>query len=218
MRRQVSHLLQVVCQYMSGPKYLKGECHHCGGHLEWPVETTGLTADCPHCGQPTELMLPPPTLESGVPRRWLVLTLLAIGILVGGLVTCVVLLKHYENRIARYRAKAAAAASQRAAPGAPAGVPIPPGSTNNFETSGVSLEQTPGSSLVYAVGTLKNSASRQRFGVRVELDLLDAQGQKVGTAKDYQQVLEPGAEWRFKALVVAGKAVSAQVASIQEEQ
>jgi hypothetical protein len=82
----------------------------------------------------------------------------------------------------------------------------------------VTIEKTPGSSLVYAVGTVKNPEVRQRFGVRVELDLLDARGEKVGTAKDYQQVLEPGAEWHFKALVVESKAASAKVAAIKEDQ
>jgi len=41
----------------------------------------------------------------------------------------------------------------------------------------------------------------------------------MGTAKDYQAVLEPGAEWRFKALVVDPKGVvAAKVASLKEEQ
>jgi hypothetical protein len=203
---------------MTGPKYLKGECQHCHGHLEFPVESTGLTADCPHCGQVTELMLPLPPLESSVPRRWLVMTAIAIAILVSGLVTCVVLLKHFEHRLARLKAKTAASASQTPESAPTAGALGQPATNAGFQVSAVALEKTPGSSLVYAVGSLKNTANRQRFGVRLEFDLLDGQGQKVGTAKDYQPVLEPGAEWRFKALVVSGKAVSAKVASIQEDQ
>ena len=186
--------------------------------MEWPVESTGLSADCPHCGQPTELMLPVPVLESGVPRRWLVLTILAIAILVGGLSTCLVLLKQYERRLGRLKAKAAAAAAQSPGPGAVTGQPGQGAGTNGFAVSPVALEKTPGSSLIYAVGTLSNTAGRRRFGVRVEVELLDNQGQKVGTATDYQGVIEPGAQWRFRALVVSGQAVSARVSAIQEQQ
>jgi hypothetical protein len=80
------------------------------------------------------------------------------------------------------------------------------------------LEKTAGTSLVCAVGTVNNPTKRQRFGVKVELALLDAVGQKLGTATDYRQVLEPGGQWRFKALVVDSKAVSAKVESIKEDQ
>ena len=71
---------------------------------------------------------------------------------------------------------------------------------------------------MYAVGTLTNAANRQRFGVKVELDLLDDGGQKVGGAKDYQPVIEPHGEWQFKALVVDSKAKSAKVAAVSEQQ
>ncbi len=202
---------------MSGAKYLKGPCQHCGGNIEFPVESTGTNADCPHCGQPTILMIAPPPMESSVPRRWLVMTVVAMVILLGGLAVCLGLLKRYEDRLARQKQRATAA-GQAPAPATATGQPGTPAASSGLSASAVSLERTPGSSLVYAVGTLKNNANRQRFGVRIEFDLLDADGQKIGTAKDYQQVLEPGAEWRFKALVIAAKAVNARVASIQEDQ
>jgi len=65
---------------------------------------------------------------------------------------------------------------------------------------------------------LKNNTDRKRFGVKVELELLDAADQNVGTATDYQAVMEPEAEWRYQALVVASKAKSARIASIKEDQ
>jgi hypothetical protein len=89
---------------------------------------------------------------------------------------------------------------------------------NGFTVSPITLEKTAGSSLVYAVGTVKNSTDRQRFGVRIEFELLDAEGKKLGTAKDYQQVMEAGSEWHCKALVVESKAASARLAGIKEEQ
>jgi len=87
-----------------------------------------------------------------------------------------------------------------------------------FRVSVITLEKTSGSSLVYAVGTLTNPSDRQRFGVRIELDLLDSTGQKVGTTKDYQQVIEPNGQWQFKALVVGSKAATARLASVKEDQ
>jgi hypothetical protein len=55
--------------------------------------------------------------------------------------------------------------------------------------------------LVYAVGTLTNDTTRQRFGVKVEIDVLDAHRNKLGSATDYTEVIEPGKEWKFRALV-----------------
>src|SRR2546423_15082904 len=87
-----------------------------------------------------------------------------------------------------------------------------------FGVGPVDLEKVKGSSLVYATGTLTSLTNRQRYGVKIELDLLDGSGKKVGQAKDYQQVMEPNGQWHFKALVVDSKAASAKVASVKEDQ
>ena len=86
-----------------------------------------------------------------------------------------------------------------------------------FRASPVTLQKNLGSSLIYAVGTLTNAAARQRFGVKVLLDLFDDAGNKVGEATDYQQVIEPRSEWNFRALVVTPKTASASITSIREE-
>jgi hypothetical protein len=52
----------------------------------------------------------------------------------------------------------------------------------------------------------------------VELDLLDAGGQKIGVARGYKPVLEPGAKWQFKLPVGDAKAASARLASVKEGQ
>ncbi len=91
-------------------------------------------------------------------------------------------------------------------------------SQKEFQISAISFEKTPGTSLVHAVGTVNNLASRQRFGVKLELDLLDSAGHKIGIARDYQQVMEPRSQWRFNAPVIDSKAVSAALASIKEDQ
>ena len=205
---------------MSRPKYLKGACQHCGGHIEFPVESIGMTVDCPHCGQVTELMLAPPSTESVAPRRWKVMAVVAVLILVLGLAACLVGLKYYQKVLARLAARRRPVPAETATNSVPGAAENPADVTVkvDFQVSAITFEKAPDSSLVYAVGTLKNRAPRQRFGVRIELDLFDATGQKVGTAKDYQPVMEPNGEWRFRALVVDAKAVSAKVASIKEDQ
>jgi hypothetical protein len=98
-----------------------------------------------------------------------------------------------------------------------------PATKAGFRISPITLEKdkpsgnSVASSLVYATGTLTNPSDKQRFGVRIELDLYDATDKKIGTATDYAQVIEPKADWHFKALVVATKAKSAKLSAIKEE-
>ena len=67
------------------------------------------------------------------------------------------------------------------------------------------------------MGTVKNNSDRQRFGVKIELDLLDAQDNKIGTTSDYIAILEPHKNWQFRALLTQPKAVKANVAKIEEQ-
>jgi hypothetical protein len=90
--------------------------------------------------------------------------------------------------------------------------------TNDFAISPVKLQKTPGSSLVYVTGKIRNLTGRQRFGVKVELGLFDAQTNAIGRASDYQPVLEPNGDWRFKALVMESQAASARLNTIAEDQ
>ncbi len=195
-------------------KYLKGECQQCGDHIEFPAEAAGTTTECPHCGKPTELLLVAPEMESSVPTRAIVYTVIAVLILVGGLVGTQIALKRARRLVEHKNDASSMPAAKQAAATAPVG-PVP---KDGFRVSSITLEKTPGSSLVYAVGTVRNETDRRRFGVKVELDVLDETGQKVGSAKDYQPALEPRAEWRVRALVVGSKAASAKLACITEEQ
>ena len=167
-------------------------------------------------------MLERPPEEPSLPRRVIVWTVAAIIVLALGLVGAMLALKRAERWAAKQKqergAPAATAPANDGQPSAASSQPVVP-ENDELTASEISLEKAVGTSLVYAVGTVKNKANKQRFGLKLELDLLDASGQKVGTAKDYQAVLEPGAEWRFKALVVEPKGVvSAKVASLKEEQ
>ena len=96
--------------------------------------------------------------------------------------------------------------------------PKAPKSIDDLKVGPITLEKSKGSSLVYAVGVLRNDSGHQRFGVNLQLELTDARGNKAGTAKDYRAVIEPRQEWRFRALVLDSKAVSAKVAAIREEE
>ena len=188
---------------MSDQKYLKGECQHCGGHLEFSAEAAGTTAACPHCGQATDLFL-------AVPVKTIVWTAITVLILIGGLIGVMIALK---------RAQRLAAANKIAPAVRPvAATPPDPFAQAGFHVSAITLEDTPGSSLVYAVGTVRNATNRRRFGVKVELELFDAAGKSIGAAKDYQATIETQAEWKFKALVVESKVASAKITSIKEDQ
>jgi gas vesicle protein len=192
-------------------KNLQGECQSCRERIEFSAGNAGLTADCPHCGQPTELLPAlPPELKSPAPTKAIIYTAIALVILLGGLIGTVAALKRAEHLSTRQRetlAKTKAqAATKLADPFAPAG----------FSVSPLALEKSQSGSIVHAVGKVHNLTNRQRFGVRIELELLDDTGSKVGEAKDYQSILEPNAEWQFHALVVEKRAVGAKVLVIKE--
>ena len=149
-----------------------------------------------------------------MPVKTIVYTAIAVLILIGGLVGAMIAVNRLQ-RTAEQRKAASTSANSRNA--------TPPKSTDRFEQAGfrvsaVTLEKTPGSSLVYAVGSIHNEANRRRFGVKVEIEVLDATGGKIGTASDYQQALEPKAEWNFKALVLESNAATARIVAIKEDQ
>jgi hypothetical protein len=93
--------------------------------------------------------------------------------------------------------------------------------TNNLAVLGLSIERPrggKGSRLTYVTGVLQNRSDRKRFGVRIDLNLLDRTRQLVGMATDYTPVIEPKDTWRFRALVLDSRAVGASVATIKEDQ
>lgn len=75
-----------------------------------------------------------------------------------------------------------------------------------------------GSKLTYVTGLMQNQADTKRFGVRVDLYLLDTAGRQVGIATDYTPVIEPKDSWRFRALVLDRRAVNARLKEIKEDQ
>ncbi len=164
-------------------------------------------------------MLPQPPEEPVFSRKALFLTVSAILIMVLALVSTMLGLRHYQKLLAQRKARVAPVAQPPTATNSPApAAPVEEGTVqSDFRVSPIALEKQAGSSLVYAVGTVKNLLDKQRFGVKVEVELYDAAGQKLGLARDYQQILEPGGEWKFKALVVEPGASTVKLASIQEQ-
>lgn len=202
---------------MNKRKYLKGACQHCGGHLEFLADHIGMVVPCPHCQMETELLLLPPPEQPTITRRALVWTAAAILILGLGFAGALIALKRAQRWAEGQRRQLTSAAASPATSNSEPSVATGP-KQSELSASSVILEKTPGSSLVYAVGTIRNTSARRRFGIKVELELVDEAGQKIGTASDYRQVLEPGAQWDFKALVVQPKTASAKILSIREDQ
>ena len=195
---------------MSTSNFVKGECRACGGHLEFPAVAAGESIVCPHCSERTALVPGISPNKNKDARR-----------ILAGLLALIVVAGSASGYFLMRQAKPVAAI--------PAAVVIPTNnspalatakeaSTNDFALSAIQLEKTPGSSLVYATGKIRNLSDHRRFGVKVELNLFDAGDQLIGQAKDYQSLLEPGAEWQFKAMIMESKAVSARVNSIREDQ
>ena len=76
---------------------------------------------------------------------------------------------------------------------------------------------TKGARLSYVTGMVENSSTQQRFGVRLELDLLDPSGNKIDSATDYCEMLAPRQTWNFRAKVHDSRAVKAKLAGIRED-
>jgi hypothetical protein len=203
-------------------------CRQCGGHIEFPSQGVGMWIHCPHCGEKTQLVAPPPipsvTSTAPVPRKpkssrrtlFIVVGIIAGLVIVGVGAVLLIGFKIEQHREARR----AVVIHQ---------VPPPSDATPKVEQqpdadlwkglkpSGVSIESSPKSRLVYAVGTIKNNTDKQRFGVKVTLDILDKQGEKLGTTTDYTQFIDAHKDWSFKALVAYPKAKTAKVTAISEE-
>jgi hypothetical protein len=213
---------------------LKIECPHCGqrtllvGPNSQPATApprTGPQGNTPADSQP----MPEPQPESAKPKTLLpIAILLVIAALAGGAIW------YSKGRPGRERddagsAKVPASNPSKATPtrvtnepastdaAIPTETPTTDKSIDDLKPSAVILEKAKSGSLMYAVGTVKNESPHQRFGVKVEIELTDAQGRPAGKATDYTQVIEPRQEWRFRALVLDAKAASGRVVAVKED-
>lgn len=220
------------------------DCPHCGTRTKLfrpepvveeavpaaePVEKPPAPAapPAPRAPKPRQLPAatpaPAPVVESGFGKRTLllaVLTLIVVGALAGG---GFYLRKNRGSKSAETGVTPTNAApvtvstdTNSAAFNAPV-TATKPKKLEDLNVGNPSLEKAKSGSLVYAVGVLKNQSDHQRYGVRVEFELLDASGKTVGKASDYKDVIEPRKEWRYRALVLTKKAASARLVSVNED-
>lgn len=197
---------------MEEPKYLKSSCLHCGGHIEFPEAGVGQAIPCPHCGQSTVLAIsasPIPPRSRTVLWAGLAMGIIAAG--VGGF------FYFHPTPPAEESKPVAPSRGPEAGPKAAEVKKEKEKSLADLKVATVQFEKTEGTSLTYAVGKLKNDSAFQRFGVKLELKLIDVGGRNVGLATDYAPLIEPHAEWNFHALVTDPKAVKAEVSDIKEE-
>ena len=192
---------------MSQTEFSKCECRHCAGHIEFPAEAGGQTIACPHCGQPTELPAPLTPKKS---RRPLMIAIIVL--LVAAAIGAVMISLKLGGKVS------VAEKNFSVATNLPAIKPPEETTTNGFAFSALKLEKTPGSSLIYVTGTIRNLNDRQRFGVKAEFNLLATNGAAAGKASDYAPTLEKNGVWKFKALVMESKAANATLNSIREDQ
>jgi len=214
-------------------EHLKCPCQACGGFIEFPAQGIGLAVECPHCQQTTTLVAadeaenasieqietPAPAPASRQPKRrlvWIVLLLLFGAVIAAALF---IYQDHWSTpKSSAEKSPIAETPASNAAPASPAPAARNAKSIDDLKAGPITLEKTKGSSLVHAVGILRNDSDHQRFGVTIELEMSDAGGNPAGKARDYKDVLEPRQSWRFRALVLDSKAVSAKVATIREEE
>jgi hypothetical protein len=204
---------------MSTTKFLKCSCTECKGHIEYPADAAGATIECPHCQKPTLLTVEAAAPAGGISGRswkfWVILGALAVLVLLA--VAVPVMLKRVANHLARKASVRAAANAPAATNNIPAAAPASPVANvmNDFETGPVTIDKS--GSILYAEGALKNTLTKQRFSVRVDLELLDSSGRSVGAATDYAPTIEANAEWKFRAMVLKKEAATARVTRIREQ-
>jgi hypothetical protein len=182
-----------------------------------------MTIDCPHCGGRTALVSNLPGIASAPARDSSEKPNSKLPLVAGSVLLALILA---ATGVARYRAGKQSstflsptnAVTQARTNSETSTVPSrTPEEGESLNAGPVTLQRTEGSGLVYAIGTANNNSDRQRFGVRIELDLLDEHDNKIGTASDYIAVLEPHKDWQFRALLSQPKAAKAKIAKIEEQ-
>jgi hypothetical protein len=209
-------------------KLLKCSCKECGNHLAFGPSMLNTVITCPHCGQWTELSSDSQAgLGEPKSRRFPVMVLVGVLVLAAAAAGGFVFMKNKKSDAETKPLKMALAPINAAPEPAP-----PPATTetvaennvqrtkslDDLKVSVIELQKTPGTSLVHAVGTVKNDSDFVRFGVKIELALFNKDGKKIGTAQDYQSTIEPHKDWRFKALVADPRTVTTKFTSLTEDE
>jgi hypothetical protein len=189
---------------MSDADYLKCPCQNCGGSIAFPAGGVGEVINCPHCGEQTKLV--------STPSKSVGKSAISIGLILSLLCLVTSSMGIYWRMTQKLNPPAQAIQTSTTATIPKAFIEL-----NDFQFGGITLKKADGSGLVYAQGTVTNDTDRQRFGVKIELDLFNAQDDKIGSASDYLAVLEPHKAWQFNALLTEPKTVRAKLANIEEQ-
>jgi hypothetical protein len=208
-------------------KFAKCACRRCGGRIEFPILGAGQEICCPHCGKPTLLFVSRIEREEagggrGARKRVFLVLAIAACVAAGGAY------HYFGSKKLQPAAEAPILPIQTSnaspvvsAPISPPPPPKPmplPDPWHGLKSGQVTLERTGEGRLVYAVGTLTNATARQRFGVKVVIDVLDEHRNKIGSATDYAEVIEPGKEWKFRAMVTDKTASAAKLTNVKEQE
>jgi hypothetical protein len=214
---------------MSDENYLKCSCKECGNNIEFPPAAAGQVVECPHCKEWTELKVEDEEAVDGEDApgksKLSMLAAVAVGMVIVAAIAAVIFFRARSKTAVEQPApplvKVTAAPTNlpptNAAPAKPVVVEKKPKSLDDLKVSAVQLEKAKVGSLVYAIGTVTNASEYQRFGVKVELNLFNSNGKKLGVTKDYKDIIEPHREWQFHAMVLDAKTTAAAVSSITEE-
>ena len=209
--------------------FLKCSCAQCGGHIEFPADGLGLTIPCPHCAQPTELALALPDSTSARPGRslkWIVAGVVILIVGVAGVAGALFMAKRLAKKSRGAESESvvfAQTAKGRGTVTDSTSTPVPARKARSaqvfdgFTVSEIKIQTSAASTLIYAVGTIKNDTDKPRYGVTVELGLYDATNTRLGSARDYKDTIEPHGEWTFRALLTQKTVASARLSSVREQ-
>ena len=215
---------------MSEPTFLLCDCVHCGNHIEFPPDAVGMVFDCPHCSRPTLLTvplhdaIPQAIIPAGTPparpswKSWLPLTLGTAGFAVLTVASIIAFRNHLKKSETAYDQAGQAPTSTVANPAPePEPPPTPRQPGEDIQLLRHKIEKAAEGSLRYISGIVTNHGDKQVFNVRIEFEMLNAQGQVVGTAKDYLGNLGAHTDWDFRAQIVDPDAVKPRLLKLSSE-
>ena len=74
-----------------------------------------------------------------------------------------------------------------------------------------------GTQVIYAMGSLTNTAAMERLGVRVEISLQNNRGETIDETSEYKASIGPGETWKFRGMVHSPLVVTGKVTKIKED-
>ncbi|MEW6304110.1 MAG: FxLYD domain-containing protein [Verrucomicrobiota bacterium] len=223
---------------------IKGACANCGGHLEYTSAEVGATIPCPHCGEPTVLAPPRP---ADAPLKCSCANcaghIAFPAALAGTSIPCphcglkTLLPAHLNEPPANQPLPATVAPPRRKTQNLVIGLTVaalllgagigpyairlrkaaPPRPAKELEVLNYRLEKDKASGLLYLTGTLTNHTDTIQRSVRIELDLLAADGRRLANLFDFKPDLPPHGIWEIKTLVLENEATQARLLTVSSD-